>query len=98
VYIAFTGKVLYIHAEFDELDEYGDGMDWSWILAALGVTGIFFVGKKTIFGWFILLANECLWITYAIVTQQYGFIAAAIAYSIVYTKSALSWHRETSNG
>jgi hypothetical protein len=33
---------------------------WSWILAAIGVAGIYFVGKKTIWGWFVLLFNEAV--------------------------------------
>jgi hypothetical protein len=57
---------------------------WSYVLAAIGVTGIFFVGRKTIWGWLVLLLNECLWIIYAVTTKQYGFIFAAIAYGIVY--------------
>lgn len=67
---------------------------WSWILAAVGVTGIFFVGRKTIWGWLILVVNECLWIAYAIITKQYGFIVAAIAYMIVYIRSFLHWRRD----
>jgi hypothetical protein len=67
---------------------------WSWILAVLGITGIFLVGRKTIWGWLILCANEILWVTYALVTKQYGFIAMAIAYVLVYLKSYLHWKRE----
>jgi len=67
---------------------------WSWVLAVIGVTGIFFVGRKTIWGWLVLLVNECLWIVYAVTTKQYGFIFAAIAYGIVYIKSYLLWRRE----
>jgi nicotinamide riboside transporter PnuC len=67
---------------------------WSWILAVIGVTGIFFVGRKTIWGWFVLLFNECLWIAYALYTQQYGFIFSALAYAAVYIKSYLHWKRE----
>lgn len=69
-------------------------MMWSWILAAIGVTGIFLVGKKTIYGWLILLLNECLWIAYAVVTEQYGFIVAAVAYGIVYIRSFIVWKRD----
>ena len=54
-------------------------MWWSWVLAAIGVTGIFFVGRKAIWGWLLLLFNECLWIVYALTTKQYGFIFAAVA-------------------
>ena len=64
---------------------------WSWVLGFIGVTGIFFVGKKTIWGWGILLLNECIWIAYSLQTKQYGFIVMAIAYSIVYVKSYREW-------
>ena len=67
---------------------------WSWVLAVLGITGIFLVGRKTIWGWLVLCANEVLWVTYAIVTEQYGFIAMAIAYVLVYIKSYIHWKRE----
>lgn len=67
---------------------------WSYILAAVGVTGIFFVGRKTIWGWLILLTNECIWIAYALATKQYGFILMATAYSAVYIKSFIGWRKE----
>ena len=66
----------------------------SYILAAIGVTGIFFVGRKTIWGWLVLLLNECLWIVYAVTTKQYGFILAAVAYGIVYIKSFIHWRND----
>jgi hypothetical protein len=67
---------------------------WSWALAAIGVVGIYFVGKKTLWGWFVLLFNETLWIIYAIVTQQYGFIVSAIAYAAVYISSYTNWKKD----
>jgi hypothetical protein len=67
---------------------------WSWILAAIGVTGIFLVGRKTIWGWLILCVNEVLWIAYALATDQYGFIAMALAYAAVYIKSFIHWRND----
>jgi hypothetical protein len=67
---------------------------WSWLLAIVGVTGIYFVGRKTIWGWIVLCFNEILWITYAVITKQYGFIFSAIAYAAVYIKSFIHWRRE----
>jgi hypothetical protein len=67
---------------------------WSWLLAIIGVTGIYFVGRKTIWGWFVLLFNECLWTVYAIHTKQYGFIFASLAYAITYIRSYRHWARE----
>ena len=67
---------------------------WSYVLALIGVSGIFLVGRKTIWGWLILCVNECLWIIYALTTKQYGFIIAAVAYGIVYVKSYIGWRRD----
>jgi nicotinamide riboside transporter PnuC len=67
---------------------------WSWILAAIGIIGIFFVGKKTVWGWLILLCNEFIWIAYAINTEQYGFIISALAYAAVYIRSYIHWKRD----
>lgn len=67
---------------------------WSWILAAIGVTGIFFVGRKHRWAWLWLIFNECLWIIYAVATNQYGFIFAAVAYTLVYIKSFIHWKKD----
>lgn len=69
----------------------------SWILAVVGVLGIYFVGRKDSWGWFVLLFNEILWIGYAVVTQQYGFIVSAIAYAIVYIRSYVHWSKKPVN-
>ena len=67
---------------------------WSWALAVVGVIGIYFVGKKTLWGWFVLLFNETLWVVYAVVTQQYGFIVSAIAYAAVYISAYFNWKKD----
>jgi hypothetical protein len=69
-------------------------MMWSWVLATIGVLGIYFVGRKTIWGWLVLLANEVIWIAYALTTKQYGFIVSAVAYAIVYVRSFVHWRRD----
>ena len=69
----------------------------SWVLALSGVAAIYFVGRKQIWAWIWATFNEAMWIYYAIVTKQYGFIFAAIAYSIVYIKSYKHWKDLDSN-
>ena len=71
------------------INDYGH-----WLLAVIGVSGIYFVGRKSLWAWFLLLFNECLWIAYALTTNQYGFIFAAIAYGAVYIRSYLHWKRD----
>ena len=66
----------------------------SYVLAASGVAAIYFIGKKRIWGWIWATLNEAMWIYYAVTTKQYGFILAAIAYSVVYIKSYMYWKKE----
>jgi hypothetical protein len=66
---------------------------WSWVLAIVGCIGIFFVGKKTVWGWLVLMLNECLWVIYALTTRQYGFILASVGYGTIYVKSYREWLR-----
>jgi hypothetical protein len=70
-------------------------MIWSLALAAVGVLGIYLSGKKNYWGWGIGLGAQVLWIVYAIVTQQWGFIISALAYGWVYGKNFLSWRGES---
>jgi uncharacterized membrane protein len=69
----------------------------SWVLAIIGVAGIYFVGRKDAWGWFVLLFNEALWIGYAIVAEQYGFIFSALAYAAVYVRSYVHWSKKPVN-
>lgn len=64
---------------------------WSWILTAVGVTGLYIAGRKSWLGWAIGLGAQFLWITYALATRQYGFLASAAAYGWVYAKNLRSW-------
>jgi hypothetical protein len=63
---------------------------WSFVLAGIGIIGLYLAGKNNRAGWAIGVGAQVLWIVYAIVTQQWGFIASAVAYSWVYS---LNWWR-----
>jgi len=67
---------------------------WSWLLTIVGLTGFVLAGKRVWWCWYINLGCQGLWFTYAIITKQWGFVAAAIAYTIVFAKNALKWTRE----
>jgi hypothetical protein len=66
---------------------------WSWVLTAVGVTGLYFAGKRKAWAWLIGLGAQVLWLAYAVTTKQYGFIVSAGAYGWVYTRNTLLWMR-----
>ncbi len=67
---------------------------WSWALTAIGVTGLFLAGSSRKLGWAIGLGAQALWITYAIATSQWGFIASAFAYGGVYARNWWRWRQQ----
>ena len=64
---------------------------WSWLLTAVGLTGFIFVGRKAWWAWYINIACQVLWFVYALVSEQYGFLVAALAYTVVFTRNANRW-------
>lgn len=68
---------------------------WSWLLTAVGVTGLYLAGRRRAAGWAIGLAAQALWIAYATATRQWGFYVSAIAYGAVYAKNLSAWRRDT---
>lgn len=71
---------------------------WSFLLTAIGVTGLFLSGRKKKVGWAIGFVAQLLWITYATVTNQWGFYISALAYGWVYAKNWISWRKDEKNG
>lgn len=71
---------------------------WSWLLMLIGVTGIYVAGRKNKAGWAIGLGAQLLWIAYALVTEQYGFIVSAFVYGYFYANNFWKWRKEEHAG
>lgn len=67
---------------------------WSISLAAIGILGIWLAGRKNLWGWAVGVLAQVLWMVYAIVTQQWGFILSALAYGWIYGLNWWKWARE----
>lgn len=66
-------------------------MLWSYTLAAVGIVGIWLAGRKSLWGWAVGFGAQALWIAYALVTDQYGFIVSALAYAAIYARNWWKW-------
>lgn len=64
---------------------------WSYLLMIVGVMGLWLAGRKSVWGWAVGLGAQGLWLVYAMVTQQWGFIVSALAYGWVYANNYLKW-------
>jgi threonine/homoserine efflux transporter RhtA len=67
---------------------------WSWALSAVGVAGFILAGRKIWWAWYVNIGNQALWLTYSLLTEQYGFLVATVVYTVVFAKNAATWTRE----
>lgn len=67
---------------------------WSIALAAVGIIGIWLAGNRSRIGWALGLSAQVLWVIFALVTIQYGFILSALAYGFVYGRNLYRWRTE----
>ena len=67
---------------------------WSYILVIAGLIGFVITGQKIWWGWYINLGSQVLWFVYAIVTEQWGFLIGALAYTVIFLLNAYKWTRE----
>jgi hypothetical protein len=66
---------------------------WSYALAAIGVAGLLIAANRPKVGWWLNIAAQAVWITYAVVTRQWGFLASALAYAVAYVRLLRRAHR-----
>lgn len=69
-------------------------MWWSVVLAVIGVLGLYLTTRKMAAGYAVGVGVQVLWITYAVVTAQYGFIFSALAFGAVNALGFVRWTRE----
>jgi len=67
-------------------------ISWCWGLAltVAGIAGVWLVaGRFQKVGWALLCLGQGLWIAYALLTKQLGFIPGVIGYALVYARNYL---------
>lgn len=72
------------------------GQLWSYVLAAVGLTGLYLTGNMKSVGFLVGVAAQGLWIGYAIHTQQWGFIPMSLVYGAMYWRNYHKWERKRS--
>ena len=71
---------------------------WSAALTVLFLAGLVLLGRRNPWGWALGIADELLWIVYAVVTRQWPFIISAIAYTAVCLRNLRAWRRADLTG
>ena len=60
---------------------------WSWLITIATLTGLWLAGSGKRWAWGFNAALQLLWVAYAIVTQQWGFLVAAPIYAAVFLRN-----------
>lgn len=62
---------------------------WSWVLTVTGVTAIWLAGRGNRVGWAVGFCGQVLWVAYAVVSEQWGFLVSAALFGGVYARNWL---------
>jgi uncharacterized membrane protein YjjB (DUF3815 family) len=64
---------------------------WSFGLTGVGLLAMFLAGRKLKSGWALGFVAQAAWMTYGIVSHQYGFCVSSIAYAAIYGRNWALW-------
>ena len=67
---------------------------FSFILSALSLLSLWLMGNKNKLGIVVGLANQLLWVVYAVMLKQYGLLIGVIAYMIIHIRNLAKWSKE----
>ncbi|MEV4754196.1 hypothetical protein AB0J86_03655 [Micromonospora sp. NPDC049559] len=56
---------------------------WAWVLTSLQVSALFAAGRGQRTGWLFGASIQVCWITYAVLTSQYGFVPGCLVSLVV---------------
>lgn len=65
---------------------------WSILLPLVGAGGLYLTTRKLWAGYAVGLGVQVLWVVYAIVTAQWGFIGSALLFGWINILGIRSWH------
>jgi hypothetical protein len=66
---------------------------WSFVLAAVSLYVTWLLGEKKTWGWLLAAVLQILWVGYALVTVQYGFVASSLIFLVLNSRNYVKWRR-----
>lgn len=65
-----------------------------YLLSAITIMQLFLTGNKHRHSWLVGLGNQCLWLTWILVSANYGLLPMNAAIWVMYTRNHFKWRRE----
>jgi len=64
---------------------------WSWILTVPQLFAYWQIGNLQRWAWLVAFAVDVLWVVYALLTAQYGFMTSAVAFGLLALRNWWRW-------
>lgn len=58
------------------------------------VCGMWLAGNKNVWGWYLGIANQALWLTFIITFDAWGLLPLLVVLLFVYSRNVFRWKRE----
>ena len=65
----------------------------SWVLSATSGAMLWLMGNRSKWGPRLGLANQVLWVIYAVWLRQWGLLPGVIAYAVIHVRNLVRWQR-----
>lgn len=65
-----------------------------WATSAFTLLAMWLIGQKRSVGWVVGLANQVLWVSFAVAFQAWGLLPLTVALIVIYTRALLRWRAD----
>jgi hypothetical protein len=66
----------------------------SWILSGTSALMLWLMGNKSKWGPRLGIANQVIWLIYAIMIKQWGLIPGVLIYAVVHIRNLAKWEKK----
>ena len=70
------------------------GQIFSGLVTGIGLLGFWLAGAKVWWSWYVNIANQLLWVIFALITGYYAFLVGTAFYLVVFSRNAYKWTKE----
>jgi hypothetical protein len=74
---------LVVWTSVDSESALGAPACWAWVLTVVQVVALWLAGRRRAWGWLLGAGVQPVWIVYAVVTSQVGFVPGCLASGVV---------------
>ncbi len=69
-----------------------------WLTSFGTLLGMWLVSQKRSVGWIVGLANQVVWVSFAVVYEAWGLLPLSAALIGIYTRALIRWRRDERAG